>query len=169
MIQCPNCGHQNMTGAGFCVECGVGLLPSELNTTQQMHAGHLAVFAEMQAKPSSQPLPPTDNWITLHLMDTGAMLPLSERNEFTLGRATDGQPVMPDVDLGPYQAYTHGVSRLHATIKRGVDDISVQDLESANGTFVNGKRLDPNEERVLSNGDVIALGRLKIQILLKPT
>ena len=75
------------------------------------------------------------------------MLPLAERNEFTLGRVTEGQPVMPDIDLAPYQAYTHGVSRLHAVIKRGVDDILLMDLESANGTFVNGKRLEPNEEQ----------------------
>lgn len=167
MIQCPNCGHHNMTGSGFCTECGVGLLPSELNTTQQMDATHLAVAVESRWEPVAAQPTLTDNWVTLHLLDTGEVMPLSERNEFTLGRATDGQPVLPDVDLSPYQAYTHGVSRLHAVIKRGVDDISLMDLESANGTFINGKRLEPNQEHALSNGDVVALGGLKIQVLLK--
>jgi pSer/pThr/pTyr-binding forkhead associated (FHA) protein len=41
------------------------------------------------------------------------------------------------------------------------------DLDSANGTFVNGKRLQPKEEQPLGNGDVVALGSLKIQILFK--
>jgi pSer/pThr/pTyr-binding forkhead associated (FHA) protein len=145
----------------------VGLLPSELNTTQKMDASHLVVAADRRWEPPSAQVALTDNWVTLHLLDTGEVMPLSERNEFTLGRATDGQPVLPDVDLAPYQAYTHGVSRLHAVIKRGVDDISLMDLESANGTFINGKRLEPNEEHSLANGDVVALGGLKIQVLLK--
>jgi pSer/pThr/pTyr-binding forkhead associated (FHA) protein len=41
------------------------------------------------------------------------------------------------------------------------------DLGSANGTFVNGKRLNPNVEQTLNNGDIIALGKLKMQVLLK--
>ena len=167
MIACPNCGHQNLTGAGFCVECGIGLLPSEIVTTQKMDAAHLRAAAAWSPSMAAVAATPSDNWVTLHLLDSGEMLPLAERNEFTLGRATDGQPVMPDVDLAPYQGFSRGVSRLHAVIKRGVDDISLMDLDSANGTFVNGKRLVANEERALSNGDVVALGGLKIQILLK--
>ena len=167
MIQCPNCGHHNMTGSGFCTECGVGLLLTELNTTRQMDASHLAPAAEDRWEPASVQATLADNWVTLHLLDTGEVMPLCERNEFTLGRVTEGQPVLPDVDLAPYQAYTHGVSRLHAVIKRGVGDIFLMDLESANGTFINGKRLEPNEERTLANGDVVALGGLKIQVLLK--
>ena len=167
MIQCPNCGHHNMTGSGFCTECGVGLLPSELNTTQQMDMSHQALGVGNRLEPGPAQATMTDNWITLHLLDTGEVMPLGERNEFTLGRASSGQPVLPDVDLAPYQAYTHGVSRLHAVIKRRVHDISLMDLESANGTFVNGKRLETNEEHTLANGDVVALGGLKIQVLLK--
>ena len=41
------------------------------------------------------------------------------------------------------------------------------DLDSANGTYVNGKRLGPRQEEPLANGDVIALGKLKIQVRLK--
>jgi pSer/pThr/pTyr-binding forkhead associated (FHA) protein len=111
--------------------------------------------------------PLQDNWVTLHLLDTGELLPLAGRNEFTLGRGSDTQSVMPDIDLSPYRAYSSGVSRLHAVIRRGISQIVLTDLESANGTFVNGKRIEPNEEQALAHGDVIALGKLKIQILLK--
>jgi pSer/pThr/pTyr-binding forkhead associated (FHA) protein len=41
------------------------------------------------------------------------------------------------------------------------------DLGSANGTYVNGKRMTANSELTLSHGDVISLGKLKIQILFK--
>jgi pSer/pThr/pTyr-binding forkhead associated (FHA) protein len=107
------------------------------------------------------------NWVTLHLLDTGQVLPLAEGSEFTIGRISEGQPIMPDIDLSPYQAYANGVSRLHAVIKRETSHIFLMDLDSANGTYINGKRLNPNVEHTLKNGDVVALGKLKIQILLK--
>ena len=168
MIICANCQHKNVTGAMFCAECGAQLDGVDTLITQAITDEQIVEELNKQpVHPELASTPVTTSWISLHLMDSGKILPLASRNEFTLGRATDGQPVLPDVDLAPYQAYTHGVSRLHAVIKRGVDDIYLMDLESANGTFINGKRLVPNEEHPLANGDVIALGGLKIQVLLK--
>jgi pSer/pThr/pTyr-binding forkhead associated (FHA) protein len=104
--------------------------------------------------------------VTLHLLDTGQVLPLAQRNEFTIGRSSEGQAEMPDIDLAPYRAYSRGVSRLHAAIRKDPSQVVLVDLDSANGTFLNGKRLKPNEEQSLANGDVVALGSLKMQILL---
>ena len=95
------------------------------------------------------------------------MLPLSDRNEFTLGRISEGQPIMPDIDLSPYYAYANGVSRLHAVIKRVDEQVILMDLGSSNGTYLNGKRMTPNVEQGLNHGDVVMFGKLKIQILLK--
>jgi len=167
MIECPNCNHQNMTGSAFCVECGVILVPSSMLTMQKMDLGRPVSAAQPRPAPVASAAAPGDNWGTLHLLDSGEMLPLTARNEFTLGRVAEGQPVMPDIDLTPYQAYAQGVSRLHAVIRRGVEDVFVINLDSANGTFVNGRRLEPHEERAVSHGDVVALGGLKIQILLR--
>jgi hypothetical protein len=165
MITCANCRHSNLAGAVFCTECGTALNPGPSVSTDD--APPWTGSAPAQAAATVPPPILLDNWVTLHLLDTGHMLPLTERNEFTLGRISEGQPIMPDIDLSPYQAYAHGVSRLHAVIKRGTDSIVLMDLGSANGTYVNGKRLPPNLERDLANGDVVAMGRLKIQILLK--
>ena len=74
---------------------------------------------------------------------------------------------MPDIDLSPYQAYAAGVSRLHAIIKREGARIIFMDLGSANGTYINGKRLSSNVEQVINHGDIIALGKLKMQVLFK--
>ena len=74
---------------------------------------------------------------------------------------------MPDIDLTPYQAYASGVSRLHAVVKRENNRVAVMDLGSSNGTYVNGRRLNPHTEEALSHGDIVALGKLKIQILLR--
>jgi len=167
MIECPNCSHQNMAGSAFCTECGVALLTSDTLTTLKMDTEQSSKLAAPKPPPAPRQAAPGDNWATLHLMDSGQMLPLSARNEFTIGRVAAGQPVMPDIDLTPYQAYAHGVSRLHAVIRRGIAEVLLTDLESANGTFVNGRRLGSNEEIPLANGDVVALGGLKIQILMK--
>jgi len=108
-----------------------------------------------------------DNWASLHLLDSGQILPLGDRTEFTLGRVSEAQPIMPDIDLTPYQAYANGVSRLHAVLKREGKRVFVMDLGSSNGTYLNGKRLTPNVDQTLNHGDMLALGKLKIQILLK--
>jgi hypothetical protein len=108
-----------------------------------------------------------DTWGTLHLLETGQMLPLSDRNEFTLGRISEGQPIMPDIDLSPYYAYANGVSRLHAVVKRVDQQVILMDLGSSNGTYLNGKRMKPSSEQELHHGDVVMFGKLKIQILLK--
>jgi pSer/pThr/pTyr-binding forkhead associated (FHA) protein len=70
------------------------------------------------------------------------------------------------VDLTAYNAYANGVSRLHAAIKLVKNRIVIVDLGSSNGTYVNGKRLAPYLETLVSHGDLIYLGKLKMQILI---
>lgn len=166
MILCKNCLHKNPPGAIFCEECGAQLTAGEI-ATQSIRTDKVAPSAG-RGKPISTPKPITDNaWASLHLMDSGQILSLSDRNEYTLGRLSEGQPVVPDLDLSPHQAYAAGVSRIHALIKRDGKRVIVMDLGSANGTYVNGKRLASNSERLLNHGDVVALGKFKFQILLR--
>lgn len=164
---CPNCKHNNMAGAMFCAECGAQLVGKNDMTTQHISTDTLSRNVK---KTPTGGLPEVsklgDAWGSLHLLETGQMFPLSSRNEFTMGRVSEGQPIIPDIDLSPYQAYAAGVSRLHAVIKRAGSQIIFMDLGSANGTFVNGKRLAPNHEQKLTHGDIVALGKLKIQVLV---
>jgi hypothetical protein len=170
MIVCSNCKHSNMAGAVFCSECGASLGPTDPLTTQSIKTSQMQEALKQmppERSGSGTPPPPANNWVTLHLLDTGQVLPLAERSEFTLGRISEGQPIMPDIDLSPYQAYARGVSRLHAVLKREASRVFLMDLGSSNGTFVNGKRLSPHTDHAIANGDVVALGKLKIQILIK--
>jgi hypothetical protein len=167
MIVCTNCNSSNMSGSAFCSECGVILLASkpapgdnhwpEGSSQQPADSGH-----DVESVLSGR-----DNWATLQVLESGQLLSLTDRNEFTIGRTSKGQAVMPDVDLSPHRAYSQGVSRLHAVIKREAEIALLADLDSANGTFLNGRRLKKNEEAALTNGDVVTLGGLRIQILLK--
>jgi hypothetical protein len=170
MIICSNCKHSNMVGAMFCAECGAQLAGKDTLTTQNITTEQFEKVsdrANTAQKDMYQPFDGSDAWGSLHLLDTGQVLPLSTRNEFTMGRISEGQPIMPDIDLSPYQAYAAGVSRLHAVIKREGGRIIFIDLGSANGTYINGKRLIPNVEQVLNHGDIVALGKLKLQVLFK--
>lgn len=170
MIICSNCKHSNMAGAMFCAECGAQLAGKDTLTTQNITTEQFEKVNELTQIPKNdmyQQFDGSDAWGSLHLLDTGQVLPLSTRNEFTMGRISEGQPIMPDIDLSPYQAYAAGVSRLHAVIKRDGGRIIFIDLGSANGTYINGKRLIPNVEQTLNHGDIVALGKLKLQVLFK--
>ena len=166
MIECPNCKHKNLDGTVFCAECGMQVSGVHSVVTQNITTNSLPVTSVDQKKTAAY-AKSLDTWASLHLVDSGQILPLGDRTEFTLGRVSEAQPIMPDIDLTPYQAYASGVSRLHSVLKREGNRVFVMDLGSSNGTYLNGKRLKPNVDQTLNHGDMLALGKLKIQILLK--
>ena len=53
------------------------------------------------------------------------------------------------------------VSRIHARLERQKEDYFLTDLNSMNGTFVNGERLRPNEKRQIYAGDRISFASLR--------
>ncbi len=166
MIICPNCQHKEINGAIFCSKCGGQLVDAHL-ITQKIQTTETRLIVEHDSD-RLQPPPqvPLQSWISLHLIESGQILPLADRTEFTLGRSAEGQPIVPDVDLTAYNAYANGVSRLHAAIKLVNNRIVVVDLGSSNGTYLNGTRLSPYIEAPVAHGDLVYLGKLKIQILI---
>src|SRR5215218_4751777 len=55
------------------------------------------------------------------------------------------------------------ISRRHARVYRSADGmLAVEDLGSANGTFVNGDRIDA--PRALAPGDVVRVGKTVLQV-----
>ncbi len=53
------------------------------------------------------------------------------------------------------------VSRLHCRLEVADDRIDVIDLESTNGTYVNGKRVDRARVR---SGDMLQIGRVALKV-----
>lgn len=173
MILCPNCHHQEMTGALFCAECGARLVVTEAPTTHHIERNQTGLLI-FQGRQTSPPVPVTpttaaDALVSLHLIESGMILHLTGQNEFTLGRVAEGQPILPDVDLSPYEGYAQGVSRLHAALKTNNNRVFITDLGSSNGTRVNGQKIMPNVDYPLNHGDVVALGKFKIQVLVRKT
>jgi pSer/pThr/pTyr-binding forkhead associated (FHA) protein len=81
--------------------------------------------------------------------DQGVVLPLSD-GDTTVGR---------DVGLGLSLAAETTVSRKHATLTKNGNDVTLQDLGSTNGTFVNGARVQTPV--VLRSGDAVQFGSTK--------
>ncbi|MCM3879755.1 MAG: FHA domain-containing protein [Vicinamibacterales bacterium] len=69
----------------------------------------------------------------------------------TIGRST-GAEFMVDAAL---------VSRLHCQLSATGGALHVKDLDSTNGTFVNGKRVASAE---LQDGDRLAVGRVELKV-----
>jgi pSer/pThr/pTyr-binding forkhead associated (FHA) protein len=55
------------------------------------------------------------------------------------------------------------VSRLHCRLTAGATELEVVDLESTNGTYVNGERVD---RAVLKPGDRLGVGRVELTVQL---
>lgn len=171
MILCPTCHNQELTGALFCAECGTRLVVVEAPTTNHMRRDRTGVV-KLQSRPPAAPvftpsISSADTVVSLHLIESGIVLNLSGQTEFTLGRTSTGQPIVPDVDLSGYDAYTQGVSRLHAALKINNQRVLILDLGSSNGTRVNGQKIMSNIDYPLNHGDVVALGKFKIQVLIR--
>jgi pSer/pThr/pTyr-binding forkhead associated (FHA) protein len=106
------------------------------------------------------------NNISLKVIDSGHIIPLSGQQEYTLGRVSGEQPILPDIDLSPFKGYEAGVSRLHATIRVDQEAIWVTDLGSVNGTLVNGAEIGAQIAIPLDHGDILTLGNLKLQFFI---
>lgn len=103
--------------------------------------------------------------IGLRVVTSGDVVSLIGRESFSIGRATEGQAILPDVDLSEFDAYNQGVSRMHAEIRLRSNGAYLIDLESANGTMVNNHRLKALRDEQIGHGDVIQLGRLRLQVI----
>jgi hypothetical protein len=95
-------------------------------------------------------------------------LVLPEKAGIVLGRSDVQARYHPDVDLTPYGALDRGVSRGHARLHLEDGHLYITDLGSTNGTFISGKRLEPNKPAELRKGDELILGRLTVQVLFRP-
>lgn len=170
MIICPSCKHEEIVGALFCSECGATLSHAEVSPTVTLVVENQEIpntaSLEKPASPEVESNSTSTKIVSIKILKTGQTLPLEDGDEFILGRVGGTQPVLPDIDLTPYGGYEEGVSRLHAMIKITPDQISITDLGSANGTWVNGKKATAHSPYPLKNGDILTLGKFQVISLI---
>jgi serine/threonine protein kinase len=90
------------------------------------------------------------------LAENGKSFPVAEET-VVLGRNSSTKNIQNDIDLSELDIKKI-ISRRHAMIQRANNEFVLYDLESRNGTFVNGVRLSPTQPHTLSSGDVIEFG-----------
>ncbi len=88
-----------------------------------------------------------------------------------IGRSDKATNFLPDVDLAPYHADVYGISRQHAALVANSGQLMIVDLNSGNGTYLNGVKLSPHEETALRSQDRLQLGKLplEVRVLIAPS
>jgi hypothetical protein len=116
------------------------------------------------AAPAATPFPPgcQPKLKVIRGMKIGDEFPIYEGENF-IGRA-DEKPV--DIDL-EYQEPPDRIwtSRQHAVIIFENGQMHIEDLNSANGTYVNRQRVYPGQKQPLKPGDVIQIGTVQMRVV----
>jgi FHA domain-containing protein len=171
MKKCLHCNFENREGTFLCARCGT-LLEGSDTATISTRAMSQAEFLPLNARETG-----TLGWsqlcrAALYLKETKTMFALEERRlTYILGRTSEANLADKDagIDLTPFMGQLKGVSRVHAVLHRTASALTIVDMKSTNGTFINGKKLLPERAYALQNDDQITLGRLVLIFRLLET
>lgn len=163
-VVCPNCGRKNESEAPICIFCGYPLF----DTGQHVETRALGDtdYEENIPKWGSSRVPPHLELIIERDDETKETLRYDTTNlqRLVLGRVDPETNEAPEVNLTHFDAQDKGVSRQHAAILLKDGSLHIMDLNSYNGTFLNGQRLVANQPRVLRDGDSVRLGYLVFDV-----
>ena len=141
----------------------------ERKATECSYCGHVVSTQFVFESPASAVSRDTNYFgplsrLVLSIESASGPIELMMHSKLMLGRYDPARKSYPGLDLTPFQAAELGVSREHAAFVREGTKLSITDLGSMNGTYVNGQRLRENEARILHNGDEIVLGRMRVRV-----
>jgi two-component system, NtrC family, response regulator AtoC len=107
-------------------------------------------------RPPTNPEAPSRRRACLMMMSGGkaSMLHLDPERRYLLGRGTGIDITLEDAS----------VSRKHLAIELRGEQMLVTDLDSANGTYLNGERLDPGRPAAIDFGDFVHAGATQMMI-----
>lgn len=162
MITCPNCERSNEDNAKICAYCGEPLDMIERVATRALDNTDYEEGRPMWGAVRFD----ANTYLTLTERETGTQINYAFDSvpELVLGRTDPETGKAPQIDLEPYGASEKGVSRRHAVITWRDNKLQLVDMESPNGTFINGQRIASNEPRLLRDGDELRLGRLILRL-----
>jgi hypothetical protein len=191
MLQvCPTCAHRNRPGVFFCENCGTNLM-----TGQQAALGTRDLREAQENEPSGdaaskdkkpEPVLKLDKeqekavrtagssvftpGMLLRIEVEGGSTPIivkPKAEDMILGRRDPTTGATPEVDLTAYAGYRMGVSRRHSSLALENNQLTLWDLGSSNGTFINGNRLTPHQPSPLRDGDEVRLGQMVLRLFFQ--
>lgn len=115
--------------------------------------------ASPPAPPPPPPAAPAAGARARTLVPPGAApIPLPDKDDVRLGRFDSVSGVAPDIELGPLDT-KHLTSRRHALLVRENGETFVlEEIGTANGTFVNGTRIVTGVRTRVVDGDTLRFG-----------
>lgn len=135
---CSNCGKELTKDDVFCAYCG----------------------ARQASKRTTARL------VVMGTNEMSAQFSLNAESENLIGRMDPNRGIRPEVDLSKYDPAAR-VSRRHAKIVSQGNQFYIEDLGSANGTFINGSvRLPQGRPYVLVSGDELKLGETTLKFVV---
>ena len=168
-IQCPFCKAIVPHGTYYCPRCGNNIanqkcenekkLYNPLNEVQSVSQQNVQPVQQRRPQPAEVPIPHPDQLATLQSIKakrngvlvrnrTGEQIRI-EKDVFRIGKGT--------IDNDYYILDNGAISRSHAMFMAKGEQWTIIDLNSTNGTYVNGSRIMPQSEVVLMNGSTVGL------------
>lgn len=169
MIECPSCGRKHRPGTLFCSECGIylptgGPLGTEPIPNRDLPAGKASAWNNEHDREGVRR---SNAALQMRIASSGRQIQLPVGEDLQIGRLDAAHGIFPDLDLTPDGGLKGGVSRRHCKIYQNDGDYYVEDLGSANGTFLDGERLTPYLPHILQDGDTLQLGRIALDITIR--
>ncbi len=110
------------------------------------------------------PNPPTWRIIFQSLEAKATTIGVDVRDPTTIGRSSSEDDELPGLDLAKFSAFKSGVSRQHAVLIPTQEALYLVDMNSRNGTWLNGHFVEPERRYPLNAGDRIEFGLFKMRV-----
>lgn len=195
---CPTCAHRNRPGVYFCENCGTNLMTGQqavmgtrdLREAQDIEPNNVReALSEPEQKASpegaavqldkeqekavrSAGTSQFGPGMLLRIEVEGGSAPIiikPKNEDMILGRRDPTTGATPEVDLTTFAGYRMGVSRRHASLALENNQISLWDLGSSNGTYLNGNKLTPHQPSLVRDGDEVRLGQMVLRLFFQNT
>jgi ribosomal protein L40E len=144
---CERCFARNEAGNTYCKVCGEELPESLADVDEDATRRLVPAAARAQLIVEAGTGGVAEFWI--------------EKDVALVGRSSPADGIAPDIDLTDVDP-NRLVSRRHAFILRRRGGFVVEDLESVNGTYLNGiQRIAPHAQTLLRDGDQLTFGEVR--------
>lgn len=120
--------------------------------------------AAVSAPSSSARLAEGERRFRATVLNNGRLINLPLAVPVLIGRQDSTRGFFPDLDLNNDGGHDSGVSRRHARVSVIEAAAYIEDLDSANGTFINDQRLKPRTPYRIQPSDELRLGSLILRV-----
>jgi hypothetical protein len=172
MIECWFCQATDTVKNNICSQCGTYQSEDVERTTDPLDPDE----ASTAAQPTADHGHPRS--IASRLTPVAIRLKIGNRKredfllltkDIYIGRHEPFLNLYPEIDLAHDGPDANTTSRRHAVITKQSDQVFIEDLGSTNGTFINGKKIDPHLREPIKSGDILRMGKLTVEVEIQDT